>query len=88
MDHNDDIIRIPFGDELDLHHFSPSDAIPLLREFMENAVSHNMKTIRIIHGKGKSVIKGMVLKELRSHPDVLSFTDDAGNWGATIVRLK
>jgi dsDNA-specific endonuclease/ATPase MutS2 len=50
-----------------------------------------LTSVRIIHGKGTGRQKARVQELLRSHPQVLAFTDaprEAGGWGATIVELK
>jgi DNA-nicking Smr family endonuclease len=85
---NDEITHIEPGNELDLHHFHPRDARALLHDFIDSAAEKGLHEIRIVHGKGRSVIKGIVHAELGKRGDVLSFRDEPGNWGATIVRLK
>jgi len=84
---SDDAVEIPFTDTIDLHHFHPADTEILVNSFLDNAVEKKYPTVRIIHGKGKSVKKRDVYKILKSHPKVISFRDDSGNWGATLVDL-
>ncbi len=76
------------GREIDLHHFHPSDTAVLIEQFLENAVKEKYKTVKIIHGKGKSIKKRQVHQILKSHPSVIIFHDDSINWGATIITLK
>jgi DNA-nicking Smr family endonuclease len=78
---------IEFGDELDLHCFSPSDTAFLVDYFLRSSFDKGMHKVRIIHGKGKSVKKKEVLQILSSHPLVAEFSDDSFNWGATTVKL-
>jgi DNA-nicking Smr family endonuclease len=85
---DNEIIKIDLDDELDLHHFDPKDAKAVLNEFIEIALSKGRSKIRIIHGKGRSVIKSIVLKELSLNNKVISFKDDGSNWGSTIANLK
>lgn len=85
---NNNITKIELEDELDLHHFHPKDIKPLLREFLESAVEKEKKQVRVVHGKGQSTAKSIVLKELERSSLVRSFKDDGSNWGATIVYLK
>lgn len=85
---NDDIIKIDLTDELDLHTFHPKDVKAVLNEFIDMAALNGIKRIRIIHGKGISTIKGIVLKELEKNSRVKSYHDEPGNWGATIAFLK
>ena len=83
----DKIIKIEPGDDLDLHHFHPKDAKDVLKEFIEMSYESGISSIRIAHGKGISVIKKIVIKELESNSKILSFHDDGSNWGATIAVL-
>ncbi len=84
----EEIIHIKFSDELDLHHFHPRDAKNLLSEFLDNAEEKGYSRVRIIHGKGHSVMKSIVYAELARRPSVAAFFDDRGNWGATIAVMK
>ncbi len=83
-----DISDIFSGREIDLHHFHPSDTAMLIEQFLENAVKEKYKTVRIVHGKGKSVKKRQIHEILKNHPSVIIFSDDSSNWGATLVTLK
>jgi len=83
-----DVSELILGKELDLHHFHPSDTALMLEKFLENAVEKKYKTVRVIHGKGKSVKKKHIHEILKSHPAVIIFHDDSGNWGATQITLK
>jgi DNA-nicking Smr family endonuclease len=84
----DEIVRIEISDELDLHHFNPADVKAVLAEFIDTAAERGVHSVRIVHGKGRSVIKSMVASELKKNGRVVAFGDEAGNWGATVVRLK
>ena len=83
----DKVIRIDLDSELDLHHFHPKDAKMVLIEFIDMAVLKGIKAIRIVHGKGRSVIKEIVRSELNKNVNVISYNDEPGNWGATIAIL-
>ncbi len=85
---SDEITHIELRDELDLHHFHPRDAKPLIREFIDAARSRGIRSVRIVHGRGRSVLKSIVHDELSKNEKVLSFADDRGNWGATIAVLR
>jgi DNA-nicking Smr family endonuclease len=78
---------LEFGDELDLHCFAPADTAFLVNYFLQSSSDKGLHTIRIIHGKGKSMKKKEVLKILSSHSLVKSFGNDRFNWGATTVQL-
>jgi len=78
-------------DVLDLHGFFPEQIPEVLGEFIGNAVELRLKTLRIIHGKGKSRLKFEVFRFLRESPDVARFYDappESGGWGATVVEMR
>lgn len=76
------------GDEIDLHHFHPSDTKKVVEFYLQKSIENKLKKVRIVHGKGKSKKKKEIYAILKSHPHVISFNDDSWNWGATIVHLK
>ena len=84
----DDGHVVELDDEIDLHHFHPKDVKLLLMDFIEDAKARKVSTIRIIHGKGQSVIKSVVRGILEKSDDISTFHDDNYNWGATIAVLK
>jgi DNA mismatch repair protein MutS2 len=78
-------------DVLDLHGFFPEQIPEVLDAFIENALELNLKTLRIVHGKGKSRLKFEVRRFLKECPLVRDFRDADpafGGWGATVVELK
>jgi DNA-nicking Smr family endonuclease len=78
-------------DVLDLHGFFPEQIPEVLGEFIRNAAGLRLKTLRIIHGKGRSRLKYEVLRFLRDCPDVELAYDappESGGWGATVVELR
>jgi epoxyqueuosine reductase len=86
-DPSEEVTEIIFGKEIDLHHFHPSDTKPIVEKFLENAAKEKYKTVKIIHGKGRSVKKKQIHEILKKHPSVISFNDESINWGATIITL-
>jgi DNA-nicking Smr family endonuclease len=84
----DEFMHIEFSDEIDLHHFHPKDAECLIADFLDHARTCGYHRVRIIHGKGRSVIKSIVYSALMRHEAVAEFYNDAANWGATIVVMK
>lgn len=81
---------IQVTDVLDLHGFFPEQAAEMVEEFISHAIELNLKTVRIVHGKGKSKMKWTVHQTLKNHPLVVRFGDarpESGGWGATIVEL-
>jgi dsDNA-specific endonuclease/ATPase MutS2 len=83
-------IRIPIEDVLDLHSVSPRDVKPVVEEYLSETHRLGFLAVRIIHGRGIGVQREMVRKILDLTPFVESFSDapaDAGGWGATIVTF-
>ncbi len=88
---DEDVFHLPISDELDLHTFKPSDVKELVNDYIYECEKEGIFKVRIIHGKGKSVLKHIVHKQLEKHPLVDSFQDadrGSGGWGATIAYIK
>jgi DNA-nicking Smr family endonuclease len=84
-------VRIPVADELDLHTFHPKEVAELLDDYFRECVAAGISEVRVIHGKGKGVLKNRVRSVLRRHRLVADFSDagfGGGGWGATRVRLR
>lgn len=84
-------IRIPIEDVLDLHSVSPRDVKPVVEEYLSEVHRLGLSAVRIIHGRGIGVQRETVRKILERTPFVESFHDapaEAGGWGATIVTLR
>ncbi len=85
-----DIIEQPIDGELDLHTFRPEDAASVADEYLRACFERQIYEVRIIHGKGKGILRRIIHALLSRHPLVFEFTLDSGpsSWGATIVYLK
>ena len=84
----DEALRIPIEGEIDLHAFAPSDIPSVVAEYVEAAASAGLGEIRLVHGRGRGVQRGIVQAALERHPRVAEFWDDpAAHLGATIARL-
>ncbi len=84
-------VTIPIEDVLDLHTFKPKDIPDLLDDYFCACIDTGLFSVRIIHGKGKGILKKRVQGILKKHPMVETFKNapnDAGGWGATLVELK
>jgi DNA-nicking Smr family endonuclease len=80
---------IPVDGILDLHAFAPKDVSSVVAEYLEACERAGISEVRIIHGKGKGVLRRQVHAILERHPRVKGFGLDPGSsgWGATLVRL-
>ena len=84
-------IRIPIEDVLDLHTFQPRDIPDLLDQYFSECLKAGIRSVRVIHGKGKGIQKRQVHRILKQHKLVRSFSEaplEAGGWGATLVELR
>jgi DNA-nicking Smr family endonuclease len=88
--YNLDEIEYPVDGVLDLHMFAPGDAASVVDEYLKACRDKGIYEVRIIHGKGKGILRETVHALLEKHPFVLDFRLDSGpsSWGATIARLK
>ena len=85
-----DPIHLPIEDQLDLHHFRPRDIPDLLDDYFNECIRAGIFAVRVIHGKGKGILKKNVHRLLADHPLVTSYHEappEAGGWGATLVNL-
>ena len=81
--------RVPIEDQLDLHAFAPRDIESVVEEYINAAHEGGLSEVRLIHGRGKGVQRGIVQHVLERHPLVLEFWDATEtHLGATVARLK
>lgn len=87
---DDEPVRIPITDVLDLHTFRPRDIKDAVEAYLEEAHRLGFTALRIIHGRGIGVQRETVRNILARTPYVAAFRDapaEAGGWGATVVTL-
>jgi len=84
-----EVQEYPINGILDLHAFKPNEINSLIPEYITECINRNIVEIRIIHGKGKGVLRRGVHAILERDPRVISFemAKDRSSWGATIVHL-
>ena len=86
-----DPIHVPITDVLDLHTFLPGEVPDLLDDYFRACLEAGIHRVRIIHGKGKGVLRDRVFGILRRHPlvsDHRQAPPGAGGWGAVLVALR
>jgi len=82
-------MRIPIEDVLDLHTFNPRDIKSVVEEYVNAAWERGLREVRLIHGRGRGVQRGIVQQALERHPLVIEFWDaPESHLGATVVRLR
>jgi len=84
-------VKMPIEDILDLHTFIPKDIPDLLVDYFETCIDADIYSVRIVHGKGRGILKKQVQELLKQNQMVESFRNappEAGGWGATLVELK
>jgi DNA-nicking Smr family endonuclease len=81
--------NLPLDGILDLHQFRPAEVDDLVREYLRACRQAGVLQLRIIHGKGKGVLRRRVQQILAEEPAVRAFglVQDRSSWGATWVDL-
>jgi DNA-nicking Smr family endonuclease len=81
--------RIPIEESLDLHAFHPRDIPSVVDEYLHAAHAAGFVEVRLIHGRGIGVQRGIVQRALERHPLVETFHDaPESHLGATVAVLK
>jgi DNA-nicking Smr family endonuclease len=80
--------RVPIEPELDLHTFQPRDIPSVVEEYISAAHDAGLRSVRLVHGRGRGVQRAVVQQVLERHPLVVEFADDTdAHLGATWCRL-
>jgi DNA-nicking Smr family endonuclease len=81
--------RLPIEPVLDLHTFAPRDVASVVDEYVRAAHEAGLREVRLVHGRGTGVQRGIVQNVLERHPLVEAFYDAPdSHLGATVARLK
>ncbi|MGQ9655719.1 MAG: Smr/MutS family protein [Thermodesulfobacteriota bacterium] len=84
-------VVIPIDDSLDLHTFHLGDIPSLVPEYLRLCREKGILRVRLIHGKGKGILRERVHAVLRGLEWVSEFrlADRlGGDWGATVATLR
>ncbi len=80
------------GFELNIIGLYVDEAMREVVAFLDNAILHKYKSVRIIHGAGSFALKNAVWKYLGNHPEFIKDYrlggEGEGGLGATIVHFK
>jgi DNA-nicking Smr family endonuclease len=80
--------HVPIEDSIDLHAFTPRDIPSVVEEYVRAAHEAGFREVRLIHGRGKGIQRGIVQNVLEKHPLVVEFWDaPESHLGATVARL-
>ena len=75
----------------DVRGMALDEAIPVVDQYLDEAVMASLNEVSIIHGKGTGVLRTAVQNHLRKHRSVKSFRPGVygeGEAGVTVVELK
>ena len=76
--------------ELDIRGMRADESLAQLERFLDKAAHDGFRSVRIIHGRGKGILRNVVREHLSRHPLARSFEPEArerGGDGATLVQL-
>ena len=81
--------HVPIEGSLDLHAFAPRDIKSVVDEYVNAAHAAGLREVRLVHGRGRGVQRGIVQQALDRHPLVVEFWDaPESHLGATVARLR
>ena len=80
--------KVPIEGSLDLHAFDARDIRSVVEEYIRAAWESGLREVRVIHGRGRGVQRGIVQQILERHALVVEFWDaPESHLGATDARL-
>jgi DNA-nicking Smr family endonuclease len=83
-------VALPIDGILDLHTFAAKEVKDLVPEYLHECQKRGILEVRIIHGKGRGVLRRTVHAILGRMPEVKTYRlagAESGSWGATLVDL-
>jgi DNA mismatch repair protein MutS2 len=83
--------RLHFSSEIDVRGKRSNEAIPLVMEFVEQAIVLGITHIQILHGKGDGILRSQIRTFLQTVDVITSFSDaplEMGGSGITIIEIE
>ena len=81
--------KLPIEGVLDLHAFEPRDIRSVVDEYVRAAAKTDLTEIRLVHGRGTGLQRGIVQAALERHASIEDFWDaPESHLGATVAVLK
>jgi DNA mismatch repair protein MutS2 len=80
-----------FSTTLDVRGKRVDEVIPVLEQFLDDAVLLSQHELRILHGKGEGVLRSVIRDQLKKTKGIASVADEhveRGGAGITVVVLK
>lgn len=80
-----------FSPNLDIRGKRGEEVLPLIQNFVDEGYMLGMNDLKIIHGKGDGILRGLTRNLISKMPSVAGFSDehaDRGGSGITLVQLK
>ena len=77
--------------ELNVIGCTVDEALSRSEKYLDRAVFHEQRRLRIIHGHGTGALRRSIAKLLKTHPQVARFTPakaEHGGKGVTVIELK
>jgi DNA mismatch repair protein MutS2 len=84
-------IMADFSPILDIRGTRAVELLPILQQFLDQAVMLNQSNLKIIHGRGNGVLRQLVREELQLWSQISSYENEhveRGGDGATVIILK
>ena len=84
-------VEYPIDGVIDLHYFDPREVKELIPDYIQECLKRGIYVVRIIHGKGRGILRGKIHSILSKMKEVENFrlaSEDEGGWGATVVYLR
>jgi len=78
-----------FKPEIDVRGFRREEVLDLVQDFIDRGMIENVKTLKILHGKGNGTLRNAVREKLREykHAKASHPSPNQGGDGVTIVDL-